>query len=151
MEVPPPDILSFSSPHNDAAITFINKTAVNGVVFQHDRAFDVVASADMLVVRVNNALVNLTELCRKHNPQDMWRYCISCDRCVTTSTVVLPRLILPITTGNHTSTERTDGFYRLPTLAGEVIHITDPTLEWEVVLISAFRSAVMHFSKMRSI
>ena len=51
LEVFPTKILSFSSPQNDAAITFINNTAVNGVVFQHSRAFDLVASADFLVVR----------------------------------------------------------------------------------------------------
>ena len=45
-----PDILSFFSPENDAAITFINGTAVNGVVFQHGHAFDVVASAESLVL-----------------------------------------------------------------------------------------------------
>ena len=55
LEVPPPETLSFSSPKNDAAITFINSTAVNGVVFQHNRAFDIVASADVLVVRQNDA------------------------------------------------------------------------------------------------
>ena len=50
VEVPIPDILSFSSPDNDAAITFINSTTMNGVVFQHNRAFDVIASANLLVV-----------------------------------------------------------------------------------------------------
>ena len=50
VEVPTPDILSFSSSKNDAAVTFINGTSANGVVFQHDRAFDFVASADSLVV-----------------------------------------------------------------------------------------------------
>ena len=54
-EVLPPDILSFSSPNNDAAITFINSTAVNGVVFLHGRTFDVVASAELLVVTRNTA------------------------------------------------------------------------------------------------
>ena len=50
VEVPTPSILSFSSPQNNAAITFINDTAVNGVVFQHGHAFDVVVSADLLVL-----------------------------------------------------------------------------------------------------
>lgn len=54
-EVQPPDILSFSSPKNDAAITFINSTAVNGVLFQHGHTFDVVASAELLVVTQNPA------------------------------------------------------------------------------------------------
>ena len=49
-EIEPPDILTFSSPKNDAAITFINSSAVNGVVFQHGHAFDVVASSKLLVV-----------------------------------------------------------------------------------------------------
>ena len=52
VEVPPPEVLSFSSPQNDAAITFINSTSIDGVVFQHGRAFDVAASADLLVVRL---------------------------------------------------------------------------------------------------
>ena len=51
MEIEPPDILSFSSPKNDAAITFINSSAVNGVVFQHGQAFDLVASAKIIEVR----------------------------------------------------------------------------------------------------
>ena len=50
METPLPDILTFSSLNNDAAITFVNSTTVNGVVFQHNKAFDIVASADLLVV-----------------------------------------------------------------------------------------------------
>ena len=50
MDLPIPEVVSFSSPDNDAAITFINKTTVDGVVFQHGRAFDIVASADSLVV-----------------------------------------------------------------------------------------------------
>jgi hypothetical protein len=50
VEVPPPDILTFSSPQNDAAITFINSTALDGVLFQHDRAFDIVASEDLLTL-----------------------------------------------------------------------------------------------------
>ena len=50
VEAPLPDILSFASPRNDAAITFINDTAVNGVVFQHNKAFDIVASANLLLV-----------------------------------------------------------------------------------------------------
>ena len=51
LEVSPPETLSLFSPKNDAAITFINSTTVNGVVFQHGRAFDIVASADFLVVQ----------------------------------------------------------------------------------------------------
>ena len=50
LEVSPPETLSFSSPNNDAAITFINSTSLNGVIFQHGRAFNIVASADFLVV-----------------------------------------------------------------------------------------------------
>ena len=53
IETPQPDILSFYSPDNDAAITFINSTTVNGLVFQHGRAFDIVASADLLVVSLH--------------------------------------------------------------------------------------------------
>ena len=50
VDMPPPDILSFSSAENDAALTFINGTAVNGVLFQHGRGFDVVASDGLLQV-----------------------------------------------------------------------------------------------------
>ena len=50
VDMPPPDILSFSSAENDAALTFINSTAVNGVIFQHGQAFDVVASDGLLKV-----------------------------------------------------------------------------------------------------
>ena len=50
MEPPLQDILTFSSLSNDAAITFINSTTVIGVVYRHDKAFDIVASADMLTV-----------------------------------------------------------------------------------------------------
>ena len=50
MDVFPPEILSFSSLNNDAAITFINSTAVDGVLFQHSQAFDIAASADLLTV-----------------------------------------------------------------------------------------------------
>ena len=50
VEVPPPDVSSFSTPTNDAAITFIGNNTVNGVVFQHDQAFDIVASAKLLEV-----------------------------------------------------------------------------------------------------
>ena len=64
MDVPPPtEILSFSSLKNDAAITFVNSTTVNGVVFQHDRAFDVVASADFLVVIHIACSINM---CHEH-------------------------------------------------------------------------------------
>ena len=51
MEAPLPDVLTFVSPELDAAITFINSTTMNGVVSQHGKAFDIVASADLLVVR----------------------------------------------------------------------------------------------------
>ena len=50
VDMPPPDILSFSGTENDAALTFINGTAVNGVLFQHGRGFDVVASDGLLQV-----------------------------------------------------------------------------------------------------
>ena len=50
VEVPPTDILSFSSPEKDAALTFINSTTVNGVLVQNGHAFDVVASDDLLRV-----------------------------------------------------------------------------------------------------
>ena len=50
VDMPPPDILSFSSTENDAALTFINSTAVDGVLFQHGRGFDVVASDGLLQV-----------------------------------------------------------------------------------------------------
>ena len=50
LAAPLPDILTFSSAESDAAITFINSTSVNGVVSQHGKAFDIVASADLLVV-----------------------------------------------------------------------------------------------------
>ena len=54
MDVPPPTkILSFSSPGNDAAITFINSTTVNGLLLQHGQAFDVVASEDSLQVLID--------------------------------------------------------------------------------------------------
>ena len=55
-EVSPPEILSFFGTKNDAAITFINSTAVNGVVFQHGLAFDIVASANLLEVKQNNTM-----------------------------------------------------------------------------------------------
>ena len=51
MEAPLPDVLTFSSPDSDATITFINSTTVNGLIFQHGKAFDIVASADLLSVR----------------------------------------------------------------------------------------------------
>ena len=51
LEVSPPETLSYFSAQNDAAITFINRTTLNGVVFQHSRAFNIVASADFLVVQ----------------------------------------------------------------------------------------------------
>ena len=44
------DILTFASPDSDAAITFINSTTANGVVFQHGMSFDMTATADLLVV-----------------------------------------------------------------------------------------------------
>ena len=44
------DILSFSSPKNDAALTFVNSTTVNGVLLNHGRAWDVVASDGLLKV-----------------------------------------------------------------------------------------------------
>ena len=54
MESSPPEILSYSSRKNDAAITFINSTAMNGVLLQREWAFDFVVSADLLLVRINN-------------------------------------------------------------------------------------------------
>ena len=48
--VPPTEILSFTSPENDATITFINSTTVNGLLLQHGQAFDIVASEDYLQV-----------------------------------------------------------------------------------------------------
>ena len=54
VEVPPPEVLSYSSTNDDAAITFINSTAVSGVVFQHHKAFDIVASAKALTVEWHN-------------------------------------------------------------------------------------------------
>ena len=66
VEAPLPNILSFASPHNDATITFINDTAVNGVVFQHNKAFDIVASANLLLVwqhTVLHAFVDMTQDC----------------------------------------------------------------------------------------
>ena len=42
------DILSFSSPKNDAALTFVNSTTVNGV--KNGQAWDVVASDGFLKV-----------------------------------------------------------------------------------------------------
>ena len=53
VHLPVPEVLSFASPDNDAAITFVNSTTVDGVVFQHGRAFDIVASADALVVSLH--------------------------------------------------------------------------------------------------
>ena len=50
VEVSPPEILSFSSAKHDAAITFVNSTTVNGVVFHGNDTFDIVASADYLSV-----------------------------------------------------------------------------------------------------
>ena len=50
MEVPLPDVFSFSTPTNDAAITFIGNNTVNGVLFQQDKAFDIVASTNLLEV-----------------------------------------------------------------------------------------------------
>ena len=50
VDMPPPDILSFSSTENNAALTFINATAVDGVLFQHGRGFDVEASDGLLQV-----------------------------------------------------------------------------------------------------
>ena len=44
------DILSFSSPENDAALTFVNSTTVNGVLLKNGRAWDVVASDGLLKV-----------------------------------------------------------------------------------------------------
>ena len=49
-QAPLPDILTFASPDSDAAITFINSTTANGVVFQHGMSFDMTATADLLVV-----------------------------------------------------------------------------------------------------
>ena len=51
MVAPSQTIFTFSSPESDATITFINSTTVNGVVSQHGKAFDIVASADALEVR----------------------------------------------------------------------------------------------------
>ena len=44
------DILSFSSPKNDAALTFVNSTTVNGVLLKNGCAWDVVASDGLLKV-----------------------------------------------------------------------------------------------------
>ena len=44
------DILSFSSPEHDAALTFVNSTTVNGVLLKNGRAWDVVASDGLLKV-----------------------------------------------------------------------------------------------------
>ena len=44
------DILSFSSPKNDAALTFVNSTTVNGVLLKNGQAWDVVASDGLLKV-----------------------------------------------------------------------------------------------------
>ena len=44
------DILSFSSPKNDAALTFVNSTTVNGVLLKNGQAWDVVASDGFLKV-----------------------------------------------------------------------------------------------------
>ena len=57
VEAPLPNILSFASPHHDATITFINDTAVNGVVFQHNKAFDLVASENLLLVWQHTARI----------------------------------------------------------------------------------------------
>ena len=59
VEVPPPDVLSFSSPKNDAALTFINRTTLNGVLFGHGRVFDVVASENLLQVLMAEILPHL--------------------------------------------------------------------------------------------
>ena len=44
------DILYFSSPKNDAALTFVNSTTVNGVLLKNGQAWDVVASDGFLKV-----------------------------------------------------------------------------------------------------
>ena len=49
-EVPPPEVLSFSSTEKDASLTFMNSTSVQGVLIHHGRAFEVVASADSMQV-----------------------------------------------------------------------------------------------------
>ena len=50
MEVPPADILTYTSPKNDAALTFVNSTTVNGVLLKNGQAWDVVASDGFLKV-----------------------------------------------------------------------------------------------------
>ena len=44
------DILYFSSPKNDAALTFVNSTTVNGVLLKNGQAWDVVPSDGFLKV-----------------------------------------------------------------------------------------------------
>ena len=50
MEVPPADILTYSTAKNDAALTFVNSTTVNGVLIHDGQAWDVVASDGLLQV-----------------------------------------------------------------------------------------------------
>ena len=44
------DIVYFSSSKNDAALTFVNSTTVNGVLLKNGQAWDVVASDGLLKV-----------------------------------------------------------------------------------------------------
>ena len=44
------DIVCFSSSKNDAALTFVNSTTVNGVLLKNGQAWDVVASDGLLKV-----------------------------------------------------------------------------------------------------
>ena len=44
------DIVSFSSPKNDAALTFVNSITVNSVLLKNGQARDVVASDGLLKV-----------------------------------------------------------------------------------------------------
>ena len=44
------DIVSFSSPKNDAALTFVNSITVNSVLLKNGQAWDVVASDGLLKV-----------------------------------------------------------------------------------------------------
>ena len=53
------DIISFSSPLNDAALTFVNSTTVNGVLLKNGQAWDVVASDGLLKVIGNANYITL--------------------------------------------------------------------------------------------
>ena len=95
-----PDVLTFSSSESDAAITFVNSTTANGVVSQHGRTFDIVASANLLVVR----LVHVFSLSAALQPTVWPNFCIhvgkkflrahpvSCVRCQMARTAVVMQM-----------------------------------------------------------